>query len=219
MIERPILFSAPMVRAILDGRKFQTRRVIKLPPQAGSAGLDLHEQRDADGVIVGLDAIPRKSHGMQWGAIRCPYGVPGETRLWVRETWGTTDADAPGCPDGRKPQQGDRLCYRADPADDYQWGAGLPSQGNFVWRPSIHMPRWASRILLELTEVRVQRVAEISTEDAVAEGFEMGHPAGPIHWFQGLWDSINAERGFGWDTNPFVWCLTFKRIEPGPRGA
>ena len=191
MTERPIIFSGDMVRAILDGRKTQTRRVMK--PQPSPAD-----------VFVG-------DHGLGMGPqFRCSYGQPGE-HLWVRETmrgeysparnryrvayrdggqttWGNADAEWCG-------------------AQDWYTIAGTSRQAT-RWKPSIHMPRWASRLTLEITEVRVQRVQEISEEDAVAEGVDI--------WadFRPLWDSINAKRGFGWDANPWVWALTFKPVPP-----
>jgi hypothetical protein len=208
MTDRPILFKGEMVRAINEGRKTQTRRVVHHPPfEATDKGIDI-----------------------EWavGNLKCPYGVPGD-RLWVRETWGCPSADHPCVADGRKPRPGDRLVYRANPADDYQWGAGLPSQGSFCWRPSIFMPRWASRILLEITDVRVQRVQEISEEDAIAEGvagpFDVGYKAYrlpgdskpryscAVAAYAVLWDSINAPRGYSWESNPWVWAITFRRIQ------
>lgn len=206
--ERPILFSGPMVRAILDGRKTQTRR----------AGKDQEHRpvdEDEDGWYwqkpIGEEGIVYHSRVH----VRCPYGVPGDT-LWVRECWGAPDADHPLCVDGRKPQRGDRMVYRANPADDYQWGSGKPSQGGFVWRASIHMPRWASRITLEVTDVRIERVQETSVDDAIAEGVWLDPPDAPGFRselrpaFRKLWDSLNAKRGFGWEANPWVWVITFK---------
>ena len=216
--ERPILFSGSMVRAILDGRKTQTRRVLKdrfWDIQSGPENC-MNGFRRIDGgcAVFEIQDTVDSTHEYK---IRCPYGVPGDT-LWVRECWGTPDADHPQCVDGRKPQQGDHMVYRANPADDYQWGSGLPSQGGFVWRPSIHMPRWASRITLEVTDVRIERVQEISVDDAIAEGVWLDPP--DAHGFRSevqgafreLWDSINAKRGFGWEANPWVWALAFKRI-------
>lgn len=173
-----------MVRAILAGRKTQTRRVIK--PQ-------LERMQTSGGVLFGwLDD--------HWHGFKNPYGWPGN-RLWVRETWSEH-------PDG------DGIIYRAsDPGwDDEKTG--------LRWHPSIHMPRWASRITLEVTRVWVERIQKISLEDVKAEGigafiFAKGvlseTPPDPRWKFIELWDSINAKRGYGWGINPWVWEIEFKR--------
>jgi hypothetical protein len=199
MKEHPILFSGPMVKAILEGRKSQTRRVMKNHPD-GVWGVD---------ICGGEDGKNSVDTGKPWwkvgginGLPKCPYGQPGD-RLWVRETW------APGM---NMPQP---AIYRADwPGDEK----------GVRWKPSIHMPRWASRILLEVTDVRVQRVQEISEEDALAEGTRCHLDIEPKNhhdcsWsykehFEKLWDSINAKRGYGWDVNPWVWAISFRRIRP-----
>jgi hypothetical protein len=175
MKERPILFGGPMVRAILDGSKTQTRRVAK----------EFDEMPNLDGI---LQRFPRQNG--------CPYGTPGD-RLWVRETW-AHERDGTGCPDDTG------VLYRAtDPGWDDE-GTGLR------WRPSIFMPRIASRILLEITDVRVQRLQEISEEDARAEGCEPF--ACPRDRFQGLWDTIHGSGA--WHANPWAWAITFRRIQP-----
>lgn len=214
MKTRPILFSGPMVRAILAG-KTQTRRVIKPQPP------DDAEWVEKEGVFV-------VGHGYMadWIALKHPYGVPGD-RLWVRETWGV------GC--RPCPVNGDRdgIEYRADEAylrdnDELPLMTVEAPKGFFGnykksgWRPAIHMPRWASRITLEITGERVERLQDISIEDAEAEGVRSGietDPSGavykyrPIDEFARLWDSINAKRGFGWDVNPRVRALEFKKCE------
>lgn len=192
MKERPILFSAPMVRAILAGTKTQTRRVVRGPieylgPSGGQDDLsswgwffDGEEQHGYMVLARGMNE--RFDNGCI--SIPCPYGVPGD-RLWVRETW---RGEGPGS-----------VKYRAD-GDDV---------GSLKWRPSIFMPRWASRIDLEVTEVRVQRVQEITREDAIAEGVTTHDVFG----FMRLWDSINGKRA-PWASYPWVWALTFKRVRP-----
>ena len=217
MKERPILFSGAMVRAILDGRKTQTRRVVKPQPP-----LNFSDVRMAYG---GVKNIPC-----------CPYGHPGD-RLWVRETWTEYHdsimfkADFPMHWDAENTSHGETVDLIAS---DYKW------------RPSIHMPRELSRITLEVTGVRVEEVQGISEADAKAEGVEPNwcgpldkgrNEDGGVGWtgkewfrynsneqdfpalsakesFQSLWDSINARRGFGWEANPWVWVLDFKMVKP-----
>ncbi len=244
MKERPILFSAPMVRAILEGRKTQTRRVVQ------SVGSD-------DGFVL-LD------HGNGWWPYRsddgersfhtvkrngnyyqdetphsCPYGKYGD-RLWVRETWRIgawdenrcafaldycdgprkqwIDVPDPCCDDGelfnRLWQQStdDALAagIKSDHNGNFKWE---PGQSPCRWRPSIHMPRWASRITLEVTGVRVERLNDISGADAVAEGVKSRLPDNGIAQseFAGLWESINGKGS--WYANPWVWVIEFKMVE------
>jgi len=207
MRERPILFSGPMVRAVMDGTKTQTRRVVNAP------------------VLKEVSQPPEVSHGREgvWNFVwtgktiggfkkRSPYGVPGD-RLWVRETWGLHRDYERVYETDKKPCVG-FLGYLATDDDD-----SCPKTIINRWRPSIHMPRWASRITLEVVEVRVQRVQDISEADAVAEGCRQHESAilsravGYRATFRELWDSLNANRGHGWATNPWVWAITFKRLE------
>ena len=177
MKEHPILFSGPMVRAILEGRKTQTRRVMKL---------------NMDG---GVYSEPR-----------CPDGVPGD-RLWVRETW----ADVRWMQEPEHFPNG--VSYRADCSAD---SLKLAEHYGVRWKPSIHMPRWASRITLEVTEVRAQRLQDITEEDARAEGVNCAVggfiTTNPVNAFHGLWDYINGKRA-PWDSNPWVWAVTFRRVD------
>ena len=186
--ERPILFSGPMVRAILDGSKTQTRRVVK---DAQPAGIGRCHWSNTGWAHL------RLSGGCSCQPVHCPRGTPGD-RLWVRETW-AHERDGTGCPDDTG------VLYRAtDPGWDDE-GTGLR------WRPSIFMPRIASRILLEITDVRVQRLQEISDEDARAEGYDRSH-AFPREWFALLWERIHGPGS--WHANPWVWAITFQRLEP-----
>ena len=262
MSERPILFSAPMIRAILSGTKTQTRRIVKLQPPA-----------TVESVYRPFPTEPNNWQGYGHGLIRwygsCPYGVPGN-RLWVREPWAQEHPIAVQA--GRYSQDGRagipgppgvtyRVVYRADgeplqvwrnasgehpyftidgPADDI--AAQYPTvSSNYTrdgkaiyWTPAIHMPRWASRITLGITEVRVQRLQDINEEDAKAEGldsvpsvafprerawcdYHIPHDSfewfrSPIDSYRSLWDSINGKRvGCAWADNPWVWCITFAR--------
>ena len=196
MKEHPILFSTESVKAILDGRKTQTRRVIKPQPIAECVSLYL----SGDGYLSAIH--PQDFHGWFYATdkkgrkIICPYGQVGD-RLWVRETFHTTETRR-------------FLFYKAD-ADMV-----LPS-GSLKWRPSIFMPRWASRITLEIIGVRVERLQEITIPDIEAEGLYVRHIR-PDHYgdricFAQLWDSLNAKRGYGWSNNPWVWCISFRKIE------
>lgn len=214
MKERPILFSGPMVRAILEGRKTQTRRVVKWNNHAGVnlsfSGLSMESRMPGHAELYSRDGDAR---WQERANAECPYGVPGD-RLWVRETWAHFDGgpirDAAG---GVMDVMEDEMVYRAS------------SPRMITWRPSIFMPRWASRITLEITDVRVQRVQEISQEDAEAEGvfahvapysigkvFRDHRGVKALEYFRSLWDSINAARGHGWDKNDWVWALTFTRV-------
>jgi hypothetical protein len=228
--ERPILFSAPMVRAILEGRKTVTRRPVKVQPFDLSWSRHDHRFEYTAGraengdEIDGFFAYTTRSGG-EWSA-KCPYGQPGD-RLWVRETF--TDLRGTGIehrPDPEGPLQ--RYAYAADCrpgsyADEARKDYGIK------WKPSIHMPRLACRILLEITGVRVERLGAISDEQALAEGVrlytdhaELGnwyhvdgietYSAEPRKSFELLWSSINGPGA--WDANPWVWVVEFKRVTP-----
>ena len=198
--ERPILFSGEMVRAILDGRKTQTRRVLSKQP---------------------LEIIPMKTPGLWTGLMsrdpnrgvvfKCKYGRPGD-RLWVREAARVTAL----CGNAAVVQ------YKADLSTINalripRSHAGLPTaQERENFYSGRFMPRWASRISLEITDVRVERVQEISVNDSRAEGSpwdEHGFRSEHRPWFIETWNSINAKRGFGWDVNPWVWVIEFKRLD------
>lgn len=186
MKERPILFSAPMVRAILDGSKTQTRRIAKHPLAQAAVRINSYKGQSE------FDCIFSDGTG---GIIQCPCGIPGD-RLWVREAFAQ---GVEGCPGG--------ISYRADHCDPKGDGPAHPMK----WRPSGSMPRAASRILLEITDVRVQRLQEISDQDAWAEGCEPNDNY-PRAWFQALWDHINGAGS--WDADPWVWAITFRRVKP-----
>lgn len=227
MKERAILFSAPMVRAILNGSKTQTRRVMKVQPTVTEERL-----RELGGWVEGMTLSQQVNEAWQNGFINvtCPYGQPGD-RLWVRETWrGIVEISPPE----RVPEYGvaryvpDREhCRRVE-------YAATQERDSEPWRPSIHMPRWASRILLEVTGVRVERLQDISEEDAIAEGidrvennfgngpaycdYKMARPEDTAEWFRtpidsyrSLWEQINGENS--WEINPWVWVIEFKRID------
>ncbi len=284
MRERPIIFSGEMVRAILDGRKTQTRRVVK--PQASLDGFSPKFIAQARVVPGGL--VHEANGGRTGIPLPCPYGVPGD-RLWVREAWRVlaTGVEVPPVPALTGAEIGYRaggaewlecplaeIGYRAGGAEwlecplaFYEREDEREDAAAHCWRPSIHMPRWASRITLEITEVRVERLQEISADDAEAEGlarvgfsrllkvplFAVSPEADPKrHYssegttfdcaraaYRDLWDVTHAPRHirrraragkptdryesrhpartepspFGWDANPWVWVLTFRRVE------
>ena len=212
MKEHPILFSTDMVKAILEGRKTMTRRVIK--PQPTDAGLEFATACEGEFSAWQDDGLNLDEHSEDGGPCQriCPYGQVGD-RLWVRETFVLTNYQTP--------------VYRADFKDvnGYYWSSIASDPKGVKWTPSIHMPRWASRINLEITEIRVERVQEISEEGAKAEGIEALKPSMCCYTnrycFEVLWESINAKRGYSWEANPWVWCISFKRtdeIPPNPIG-
>lgn len=216
MKERPILFSGPMVKALLSGAKTQTRRIVRdmaEVPAIGSAPAAPYWPGVLSKKIPGkISAVPPAEF-----VARCPYGVPGD-RLWVRETWGLHI-------------HGDFTCWNRDSikgrtADDLlcSWQVAYAADATSVydyWRPSILMPRWASRLTLEVVSVRVERLQDISEADAQAEGVTLStahSPDGsPAHYethrerFARLWDSINGDRAL-WASNPWVWVVEFKRL-------
>jgi hypothetical protein len=206
MKETGILFNAAMVRAILDGRKTMTRRVINPQPDYNGLTHAWHPTKDCT-IITPADWSV--SPGM---AKYCPYGQPGD-RMWVREAHALVDARCwSGLPCVREPD-GHRWAYYREGFD-----RAAPR-----WRPSIHMPRWASRITLEITGVRVERLQEITEKDARAEGvYPIVRPGlngceERYYYaaFRELWESINAKRGYGWAVNPWCWVVEFRRIDAG----
>jgi hypothetical protein len=236
--ERPIIFSAPMVRAILDGRKTQTRRIV----------------RDADRIELHDGGRPHSLHGRncpsfcEWacGAIffdergealehdnrpttRTPYGGPG-SKLWVRETFAYSIKDPESFEEGFSPETHDAVYRATDEGGEWERYENGERAGKTAptWRPSIHMPRWASRIMLVVESVRVERLQEITEEDARAEGVEahlmrdigsypewmrpnMRSVGGHQSAFRELWDSINGKRA-SWASSPWVWVVSFRRV-------
>ncbi|MEA5437320.1 hypothetical protein VBR56_10895 [Klebsiella variicola] len=214
MREKGLIFNSEMVRAILDGRKTQTRRPIKWKQTRFT---EIGEREDGSKWPWSEDA----EHACDfWHP--CPFGAVGD-RIWVRETWN---------------KYGGLLTYRAD----HDWIDDMRKETvcTAKWVPSIHMPRWASRILLEITDVRVERLNAISPEDAESEGLERTNFTGfgdepglpsypepdvyfdplkkqwkeyPPEAFAGLWESIYGEGS--WNANPWVWVISFERIEVG----
>ena len=219
--DRPILFTPENVLKILDGTKSQTRRVAQVPSHYG-----VEESQES---------------------IKCPFGLVGD-RLWVKESWrvgawneeeGTIAVDYRADnyarrewltlpdDDGEKFNKlwldtCDELSAKGiEPDEDgYHW---KPGESPCKWRSGLFMPRWASRLTLEITAIKVERVQDISEADAIAEGITgewvppghhsfNGHRASARSGYKALWDSINAKRGYGWEKNPWVWAITFKVV-------
>ncbi|MDK4215868.1 hypothetical protein [Pantoea agglomerans] len=234
MRERPIIFNADMVRSVLDGKKTQTRRIMREQPEV----IPKEDECGKPGFWIPFNAGKTMVRNEDM-YIACPFGLKGD-RLWVRETWSVVShafdddglmidyvPDRPAKavhekPFGRGYYSGHAI-YAAD--GGFTWGDDDGCvDGRSCWKPSIHMPRWASRITLEITGVRVERLWDITEEDAKAEGCtfealrfkpgtreveEMGHTA--VYQFGGLWQSIYGADS--WQANPWVWVVEFKRVE------
>ncbi len=222
---KPIIFNSEMVRAILDGKKTQTRRVIK-PQPIGKPGKTVtgqdtvwyHWNHGKANQVSGVGEWVLK----QGLGIRCPYGQVGD-RLWVRETWAGQDFAI--CCENDRPNYKSKVDGLWHPVihkagkENSAWGL----QGEPKWKSPYHMFKTSTRITLEITEVRVERLQEISEKDAKAEG--LVYHDGFSQWytsqdtlvfghdtaFKILWDSLNAKRGYGWEANPWVWVISFRR--------
>ncbi len=190
MKARPIIFNGEMVRALLDGRKTQTRRVIKPQPQ-----LIMDAEYEGYSMVPSIDGV-NELHSKQ-----CPFGTPGDL-LWVRESIRLTSVMENGEPISDQP-----VWYLAD-NEQSRYHHYYPYS-----RPAIHMPRWASRITLKITSVHAERMQDISFDDAVAEGINWLINEHPVETFSKLWDSIYADKGYGWDKNPWVWVIKFDVIK------
>lgn len=210
MKERGMIFNAEMVNAILSGRKTQTRRPVKLQPE-----LTERSGFSWNGAVFGSGSDDRETN-RNFAHVKCPFGKPGD-RIWVRETWSEAGASAP-----------DLTLYRANyPEHVPAHYENIPPVNEIHWTPSIHMPRWASRILLEITDVRVERLNCITEESAQAEGVAQLRGGFWKHYqpawtqyqisakgsFVTLWKSIYGEES--WAANPWVWVIEFNRIEGG----
>ncbi|WP_288099814.1 hypothetical protein [Pseudomonas sp.] len=227
--ERPILFSAPMVRAILEGRKTVTRRAVR----AGFNPEDLEGTLSASECRKLCRELPQHFGASYF----CPYGQPDD-RLWVRETWGVIshdfdehgnmidwEPDRPASPIremrfGQGYYSG-HVIYRAD--GEVAWAGDDDGGGDdrSAWKPSIHMPRVASRILLEITDVRVERLQDISRADIRAEGLQCppelaSDDVSPNYrdWYPAAWRELWESTGGSWDANPWVWVVEFKQVTP-----
>jgi hypothetical protein len=210
MSEKPILMSAPMVRAILEGRKTQTRRVAAIHWDTSRhwGDYDCWTFKKGKKPLIGFTT---ENRGQDTLLGFCPQGAPGDL-LWVRETW----APMPGGPATKE----NGVLYRAD-----------GHEANWLWKPSIYMPRWASRITLEIVSVRVERLQDIGEGDAIAEGIELilgdynrrdfsgcwkDYTSSQPYWnspkdsYHSLWETINGKGS--WALNPYVWVIEFKTL-------
>lgn len=197
MKSRPIIFDGESVRAILGGHKSQTRRVITPQPTPSIvAGWPMWGHRDLGGLF---DESVFPSCFMK--LVRCPFGEPGD-ELWVREKWAVEDASKLKLAEYEGGQNPDWVYYR----DPVHVGTGLS------WRSPMFMPRWASRITLRVTGVRVERVRGISELDCEAELGVAPYALGDSAYsrFRDRWDRINAKRGYPWESNPWVWAVSFE---------
>lgn len=212
MTERPILFSAPMVRALLDGRKTQTRRVVKPQPLSLGTRPLVSFNHGTPEWSFGLD--DQDARGLKWW--RCPYGAVGDV-LWVREScwiygrWHADGLTRTGRKRWRFQPIGQRVLFE-NPGHDRI--AHLGRGPGWSYRNSIHMPRWASRITLRVTDIRVERLNDISAADAMAEGMTfpegIAYGSDPKDAFAGLWRSINGPES--WAANPWVWAVSFEVV-------
>lgn len=215
MRERPILFSAPMVRALLAGSKTQTRRIVKLPHQNPLGQWEPTTVGGAGMLTTRGETLPLQGaifHTRTGDGVMCPHGQPGE-QLWVREAW----MPDPPCDGtwGYTAWAGERIGQIASVPERFQHpsfcnyrASWLHGTSGLRWTPGIHMPRWASRITLEISGVRVERLNDCSEADACAEGWP-ADDSDPRQWYAALWEQINGPGS--WDANPWVWVVEFRR--------
>lgn len=211
--EHPILFKTEMVQAILDGRKIQTRRVIdKLYPISNPNGNWLYIGHKDSGYVF-KDSISSTI------PLKYPYGQVGD-RLWIKETY---------CSCVEPPNKDMGVCYKTNLRE--QSAADFCTDKNIKWKPLIFMPRWASRITLEITDIKPQKLQDITNDEAFLEGMskniaaKLGYSTSESeeefnftqtrYIFSKYWDSINSKHGYGWDENPYVWVISFKVIKNG----
>jgi len=233
MKERPILFSSPMVRAILSGQKTQTRRTIRcacnsmhhgkllgdwslsVPPRQWDGKEELWNFRSRKRLQPSdwIESYQTDVDDHAMAPVRCPYGQPGD-RLWVREPFCLAHPESNRIDDGRPTRADGRWCFYLATEPDIE---ASEDDARSPWKPSIHMPRWASRITLEVLSVRVERLQDISEEDARAEGVcAIDLPgalddvplAMPRDRFAVLWSKISGPES--WEANPWVWVVTFR---------
>lgn len=230
--ERPIIFSGEMVKAILDGKKTMTRHLVKFKDFTTDSITPLHIE-----LVDGKYCLFNERNGWLIGYPKCKFGEIGD-RLWVRETW-IQGYDDPLIESEGDDENAVSIIYKADGKEEYRscsaetaenWGDFSADSEMVGFKSPIHMPRWASRILLEITDIRIERLNDISDEDAVKEGLRILPASGryvvspgdqyfgsashdAVEVFSWLWDSINAKKGYPWSSNPWVWVVEFKVVE------
>lgn len=204
MKERPILFNTEMVQAILEGRKTQTRRAINLqPPKEYTFYEWVYMTLPTEQVYA---RFQNKSGCLGMFTIKSPYGKVGD-KLWVRETWAMKEI----CPEYSDEAWEEMILYKADYTDKNDIKLTK-------WKPSIFMPKKYCRIWLEIINIRVERVQDIDQKDAIKEGikvlpdFKKNYGMNARGAFMDLWESINEKRGYGWNKNPWVWVIEFKKL-------
>ena len=223
MKETGMLFNGAMVRALLDGRKTQTRRIVKGQEFWGDAAINA---RPIDGGLWRIEGATQINpwlldNSVTFVDVKSPFGQVGD-RIWVRETFALSVIDPDGGPPEDAPENYD-VIYREGDQPDGGWTDSAGNKISAPWKPSLHMPRWASRITLEITDVRIERLHDISEADSIAEGIELtlrGWKSTkyehvfytlPVMAFQDLWESTGGD----WNANPWVWVIEFKQIKTG----
>ena len=218
--ERPIIFSGEMVKAILDGKKTMTRHLVKFKDFTTDSITPLHIE-----LAEGRYCLFNERNGWLIGYPKCKFGEIGD-RLWVRETW---QEIGPDCLLTYKATYPSDLYAKRPELENVPPLAGLKERG-YLWKSPMFMPRWASRILLEITDIRVERLQDISEQDCEKEGLRILPASGryvvspgdqyfgsashdAVEVFSWLWDSINAKKGYPWSSNPWVWAIELKVIE------
>lgn len=221
--ERPIIFSGEMVKAILDGKKTMTRRVVKTQPDFNARYDGVDDDTNHFWEVLDAQGEPTEKY---IPILKCPYGKVGD-RLWVRETW---QEIGPDCLLTYKATYPSDLYAKRPELENVPPLASLKDRG-YLWKSPMFMPRWASRILLEITDIRIERLQDISEQDCEKEGFRFyplsricfkpssakhlsGHGSNNYKSIFGeYWDTLNAKKGYPWSSNPWVWVVEFKVVE------
>lgn len=237
MKERPIIFSPHSVQGILAGRKSQTRRVWKKQPIKIMTPTPQFKDTEPGDLFICPDLFPTDNGPVGWVICECtaignyhhmgsqafvekhsPYGLAGD-RLWVKEPWAYFGGDE-YLYQKHKPSLAFKATWFEDRCEWPQFAQSIGYIPGDKWRNAMFMPRWASRITLEIVAVRVERVQQISVEDCIAEGMHTNlresEACGElVDQYHKVWDEINAKNGDGWEKNPWVWVIEFKRVEEG----
>ena len=227
---KSILLTGEMVRSTLAGLKTKTRRPLKPQPEGPPEGWYADAYNHSDRWCFWGPRGTKDSGRCTLPLFKCPFGQVGD-RLWVRETFcleHQVEKDQLPPFDDRRPIRWEYEGMESDPEGADRWiqphyRATDPTpqlayedsdgEPTVRWKPSIHMPRWASRITLEITDIRVERVQEITEEEAISEGFFPDDGVSEVYCFSEAWDSLYAKKGLGVDDNPWVWVLTFRRVK------